>query len=87
VLIAWLYTNTGSIRLAQSLHASSTGSLVVLGAGGVSAGQEALWYAGYAAALWLVVTVVVALCGSSLLVRRRVATANSHDAATATIAR
>jgi membrane protease YdiL (CAAX protease family) len=85
VLIAWLYTNTGSIRLAQSLHASSTGFLVVLGAGGVSAGQEALWYAGYAAALWLVVGVVVALYGPSLAVRRRAASANQREAATATI--
>ena len=85
VLIAWLYTNTGSIRLAQSLHASSTGFLVVLGAHGVSAGQEAFWYAGYAAVLWLVVGVVVALCGRSLVVRRRAATANQPGATTATI--
>ena len=85
VLIAWLYTNTGSIRLAQSLHASSTGFLVFLGAHGVSAGQEALWYAGYAAVLWLVVGVVVALCGRTLLVRRRAATANQPGATTATI--
>ena len=85
VLIAWLYTNTGSIRLAQSLHASSTGFLVFLGAHGVSAGQEAFWYAGYAAVLWLVVGVVVALCGRSLVVRRRAATANQPGATTATI--
>jgi membrane protease YdiL (CAAX protease family) len=84
-LIAWLYTNTGSIRLAQSLHASSTGFLVVLGAGGVSAGQEVLWYAGYAAVLWLVVGVVVALCGRTLVVRRRAATANRPEATSATI--
>jgi len=85
VLIAWLYTNTGSIRLAQSLHASSTGCLVLLGAYGVSAGQEALWYACYAAVLWLVVGVVVALCGRTLMVRRRAATANQPGATTATI--
>jgi len=85
VLIAWLYTNTGSIRLAQSLHASSTGCLVLLGAYGVSAGQEALWYACYAAVLWLVVGVVVALCGRTLMVRRRAATANQPNATTATI--
>jgi membrane protease YdiL (CAAX protease family) len=85
VLIAWLHTNTGSIRLAQSLHASSTGFLVVLGAGGVNAGQEALWYACYAAALWLVVGVVIALCGRSLLVRRHAGAANQREAATATI--
>ena len=73
VLIAWLYTNTGSLRMAQSLHASSTGFLVVLSAPAVSAGQEALWYAGYAGVLWLVVTVVVVLSGRMLTGRRRVA--------------
>lgn len=31
VLIAWVYVNTGSLRMAQLLHASSTGFLVVLG--------------------------------------------------------
>jgi membrane protease YdiL (CAAX protease family) len=52
VLIAWVYTNTGSVLLPQLLHASSTGSLVVLGAASVSPAQETLWYALYAAALW-----------------------------------
>jgi membrane protease YdiL (CAAX protease family) len=66
VVIAWVYTNTGSLRMAQMLHASSTGCLVVLGAPSVSAGQEALWYGCYAAALWLVVTVVVVLTGGTL---------------------
>jgi hypothetical protein len=65
-VIAWVYTNTGSLRMAQMLHASSTGCLVVLGAPAVSAGQEALWYGCYAAALWLVVTVVVVLTGGTL---------------------
>jgi membrane protease YdiL (CAAX protease family) len=73
VLIAWLYTNTGSLRMAQSLHASSTGFLVVLGPAAVSSGQEALWYACYAGALWLVVTTVVVLNGSALTAKRRMA--------------
>ena len=86
VLIAWVYTNTGSIRVAQSLHASSTGFLVVLGAPAVSPGQEALWYAGYAAVLWLVAATVVALNGGTLGERRRAARAGRATAAPATIA-
>jgi hypothetical protein len=41
VLIAWLYANTQSALGAQT---SSTGSLVVFGAAGVSPEQEAVWY-------------------------------------------
>ena len=66
VLIAWIYVNTKSVPLAQLLHASSTGSLVVLSPAGVTAGQEAMWYAVYAAALWLVVGVVSMGYGSRL---------------------
>jgi CAAX protease family protein len=66
VLIAWVYVNTGSLRMAQLLHASSTGFLVILGAPKATAGQEALWYLAYAAVLWSVVIVVVALQGSTL---------------------
>jgi membrane protease YdiL (CAAX protease family) len=66
VLIAWLYTNTGSVLGAQLLHASSTGFLVVLSAPLVSPSQEALWYLAYAALLWLVVGLVVVTYGPSL---------------------
>jgi membrane protease YdiL (CAAX protease family) len=66
VLIAWVYTNTGSLRMAQLLHASSTGFLVVLGAPKATSGQETLWYLAYAGVLWAVVIVVFALRGSSL---------------------
>jgi membrane protease YdiL (CAAX protease family) len=86
VLIAWVYSKTGSIRIAQSLHASSTGFLVVLGAPAVSPGQEALWYAGYAAILWLVAGAVVALNGRTLTRRPRAVTASHATAAPATIA-
>jgi uncharacterized protein len=61
VLIAWTYTRTGSLRLAQLVHASSTGFLVILGAPGVTPAQEALWYALYAAVLAAVAATVVAL--------------------------
>lgn len=70
VLIAWVYTNTGSLRMDQLLHASSTGFLVILGAPTATPAQEALWYSAYAAVLWAVVIVVVALRGSTLRGRR-----------------
>jgi len=60
VLIVWIYTNTNSVAVAQLMHASSTGSLVVFSPGGVTARQETMWYAVYAAALWLVVALVAA---------------------------
>ncbi len=44
VLIAWTYSNTNSVLLAQLLHASSTGSLAVFSPH-VTAAQESLWYA------------------------------------------
>ncbi|HXZ71361.1 MAG TPA: CPBP family intramembrane glutamic endopeptidase [Streptosporangiaceae bacterium] len=61
VLIAWTYVHTGSLRMAQLLHASSTGFLVILSAPRVTPAQEALWYAIYAAVLWAVVVTVVSL--------------------------
>lgn len=72
VLICWAFRHTESVLLAQALHVSSTGALVVLGAFRVSPGQEALEYAVYGAALWLIVAVVVRLEGAGL--RRRRAT-------------
>jgi membrane protease YdiL (CAAX protease family) len=61
VLIAWLYTTTGSLQLAQLMHASSTGFLVVFGAAHVSPSQEAAWYALYGAILSVAAVAVVAL--------------------------
>jgi membrane protease YdiL (CAAX protease family) len=55
VLISWLYGKTNSVLLAQLMHAVSTGSLVVFSPPQVSAAQEALWYAAYAGALWILV--------------------------------
>ena len=72
VLIAWVYCHTNSVLLAQLLHASSTGSLVIFSPPRVTAAQEALWYSVYAAILWLVVAVI------ALFRRRR---ALSHPAA------
>jgi hypothetical protein len=67
VLIVWLYSNTKSVLLAQLMHASSTGFLVVLSPLSVSPAQETLWYAVYAAALWMAVALVVARYGKGLV--------------------
>lgn len=66
VLIAWVYCNTGSLLLAQLLHAISTASLVVFSPAPLSPAREALWYAVYAVALWGVVTLIVILYGKQL---------------------
>jgi membrane protease YdiL (CAAX protease family) len=59
VLIAWFYERTQSVVLAQLIHISSTGSLVVFSPSAVSPAQEATWYALYAAVLWLLVLLLV----------------------------
>ena len=66
VLIAWMYTNTESVLLAQLMHVSSTGSLVIFSAARVTAAQEAMWYALYGIVLWIVVGIVVKTFGSQL---------------------
>jgi membrane protease YdiL (CAAX protease family) len=58
VLICWVYSNTGSLLLAQMLHAASTGALAVFGPSQVTARQEATWYAVYALTLWIVVAII-----------------------------
>jgi len=66
VLIAWIYSNTKSVLLAQLMHVSSTGSLVVFGAARVTAAQEATWYALYGIVLWFAVAIVVKTFGRQL---------------------
>jgi membrane protease YdiL (CAAX protease family) len=58
-LIAFIYTRTKSVLLAQLMHASSTSALVVLSPAGVSAAQEVVWYVLYGAVLWAVVAIVM----------------------------
>jgi len=67
VLIGWVYSNTQSLLLAQLMHASSTASLVILSPSHVSPSQEALWYAVYAAILWILVAIVAAIYGKRLV--------------------
>lgn len=59
VLIAWMYSHTESVWLAQLMHASSTGALVIFSPARVSAAQESLWYLAYGLLLWVAVAVVV----------------------------
>lgn len=70
VLICWIYVNTGSVLLAQLMHISSTGALVIFSAPQASAAQEATWYVLYGLVLWLVVAAVIWRCGPSLSRRR-----------------
>jgi len=71
ILIGWLYVNTGC--------------LVMLGAPGVSPGQEAFWYLAYAAVLWVAVVAVALSCRQRLVARTRRAAPGSDavDAAAA----
>jgi membrane protease YdiL (CAAX protease family) len=67
VLIVWIYSNTQSVLLAQLMHVSSTGCLVVFSATHASPAQETLWYATYAVVLWVVVALVVVIYGKGLV--------------------
>lgn len=78
VLIAWLYTNTKSVLLAQLMHISSTGSLVALSPPMATARQEAFWYLVYAGILWVVVAVVVLRNGAGLTAQRAPSAADSR---------
>lgn len=66
VLISWVYENTGSLLLAQALHAASTGALVAFSPGKVNSAQEATWYGVYAVLLWIAVGIVFLLFGKTL---------------------
>jgi len=66
VLIAWIYTNTGSVAMCQLMHASSTGALVVFSPAHITAAEEAFWYAAYGIILWIVVAIVVGQSGTAL---------------------
>jgi membrane protease YdiL (CAAX protease family) len=71
IIIVWVYSYTRSLILAQLIHAISTGSLVALGPSNVTPAQETIWYASYAAALW------VAVAGIYLIQRKNAAGADN----------
>ena len=57
VLIAWVYENTGSLLLAQLMHASFTGSQGLL-VPSLSPADHFRWYAIFTVVLWVIVAVV-----------------------------
>ena len=59
VLITWFYERAQSIALAQLIHISSTGALVVFSPPAVTPAQEAVWYGLYAVALWTLVILLL----------------------------
>ena len=59
VVISWAAIRSKSLPLAQMIHVSSTGSLVVFGPPRVTSAQEALWYAAYGLALWMVAALIL----------------------------
>ena len=52
VLMVWVYSRTGSLVLAQLMHAAFTGGQAILGGTGAP-GEYLVWYGGFAAALWV----------------------------------
>jgi len=81
VLIAWVYNNTGSVFLAQLMHASSTGFLYALGISATSPfgpSGYALSFVVYAIVLWLVAAFILARYGKRL-VRQTIQTQVDHQ--------
>jgi uncharacterized protein len=58
VLIVWAYSHTGSLPLAQLMHAGFTAGQVLLAPALGPSATALAWYAVFAAALWLMVGLV-----------------------------
>ena len=61
MLIAWAYSHTGSLLLAQLMHAGFTGGQVLLTPALMPSSTGLLWYTAFAAIFWLIVGLVAAL--------------------------
>jgi membrane protease YdiL (CAAX protease family) len=60
VIIAWVYENTGSLLLAQLIHASSSGFLSIFVARTEFSGETwYIFYAAYAVVIWLVAAIII----------------------------
>lgn len=57
VLMGWVYSRTASLLVGQLMHASFTGSQFLLSPAAASTAQNILWYAVFAAGLWLLAAV------------------------------
>jgi len=58
VLMGWVYSRTASLLVGQLMHASFTGSQFLLSPAAASTAQNILWYAFFAAGLWLLVAIM-----------------------------
>ncbi len=67
VILVWVYSNTGSLLLAQLTHASSSGFLIIFGPSSITPANETLWWAFYAIILWLAAVMVIAKYGKRLV--------------------
>ncbi len=67
VIIVWIYCNTQNILLAQIMHISSTGFLVMLSPSPISVQHEPVWYVVYAFILWSVVAYIARRLGRNLV--------------------
>lgn len=67
ILLVWIYSNTGSLLLAQLTHASSTGFLIILSPSMISPANETLWYAVYAVILWIPAAIVIMRFGKTFV--------------------
>jgi membrane protease YdiL (CAAX protease family) len=67
ILLVWIYSNTGSLLLAQLTHASSSGFLVIFGPEILTPAQGTLWFAVYAVVLWIPAAIVLARFGKDLV--------------------
>jgi membrane protease YdiL (CAAX protease family) len=63
ILVGWAYRHTGSLLLAQLMHAGFTGGQALLSPVLAPSAGGLVWYAAFAAALWLLVGVVAAVEG------------------------
>jgi membrane protease YdiL (CAAX protease family) len=59
ILMARVYSQTGSIIVMQVMHVVFTGSLVMIGPAKTSPAQETLWYAVYAGSLAILVVLIL----------------------------
>ncbi len=70
IFMVWVYNHTGSLLVAQLMHASFTGSQGILGPLAASAADNLLWYAVFAVSLWIFVAVVFSVGGAKMSVQK-----------------
>ncbi len=70
-LMVWVYNNTGSLFVAQLMHASYSGSQYLLGPS-ASAADNVLWNTVFSVSLWIVVAIVFFVGGAKMSARKNI---------------